>query len=118
MVKGTRQRRRGRKNRRATYRVNTSISQPLIHFRTISDVKRRLRLIKQEVKIGKTLPGSLMREVLIIFRHFGIQAPSPVRGIRVISHETWPGRVFVAQMENGEEFMGFSASGIRAKPHN
>ena len=106
--------RRGvRRNRRATYRVNRKI-----HFRVVDDAKRRLKLIKRRVKIGKTLPGSLMREVIDIFRRFHVEAPSTVTAIMIKKHDTWPGRVFVAQMENGEEFFDFSASGIRAKPKN
>ena len=84
----------------------------------MDDAKRRLKLIKRRVKIGKNLPGSLMREVIDIFRRFHVEAPSTVTAIMIKKHDTWSGRVFVAQMENGEEFLDFSASGIRAKPKN
>lgn len=65
-----------RRNKRGTYRIS-----PLIHFRTIADVKRRLRRYKQRVSLEKSLPGKVMREVLQIFHWFGITPPAPVRSL-------------------------------------
>lgn len=58
---------RGRRNNRKTYHIKHT----KWGFRTIPDVQRRLRLIKQRVEIDEDLPPILFREVIHIFRSFG-----------------------------------------------
>ena len=75
----TKQTSRGvRRNKRGTYRISS-----IIRFRTIADVKRRLRRYKHAVEIGDVLPMGIMREVVQIFRWAGILPPSALESVLV-----------------------------------